>query len=125
MGGQARRRQASGQPSRQSCAALEFVPLVVVDEVGYRWPGSGWPICSMSTATSCTAPTPLRTKAIASARVKTVAVDARTLAHLLRADLLPQAYLAPRELRDQRDLLRQRVVLTQMRSALKNRVSTA
>jgi transposase len=32
---------------------------------------------------------PLRTKAIAAARVKTDAVDARTLAHLLRADLLP------------------------------------
>jgi transposase len=45
---------------------------------------------------------PLRTKAIASARVKTDAVDARTLAHLLRADLLPEAYVAPRELRDLR-----------------------
>jgi transposase len=54
--------------------------------------------------------------------VKTDAVDARTLAHLLRADLLPEAYVAPRELRDLRDLLRQRVVLTHMRSALKNRV---
>jgi transposase len=65
---------------------------------------------------------PLRTKAIASARVKTDAVDARTLAHLLRADLLPEAYVAPRELRDLRDLLRHRVALTRMRSALKNRV---
>ena len=65
---------------------------------------------------------PLRTKAIASARVKTDAVDARTPAHLVRADLLPEAYIAPRELRDLRDLLRQRVVLTQMRTALKNRV---
>jgi hypothetical protein len=35
---------------------------------------------------------PLRTKAIAAARVKTDAVDARTLAYLLRADLLPEAY---------------------------------
>src|SRR3954453_9977316 len=65
---------------------------------------------------------PLRTKAIAAARVKTDAVDARTLAQLLRADLLPEAYIAPRELRDLRDLLRQRFVLTQMRTALKNRV---
>jgi transposase len=65
---------------------------------------------------------PLRTRAIASARVKTDAVDARTLAHLLRADLLPEAYVAPRELRDLRDLLRHRVALTQLRSALKNRV---
>jgi transposase len=65
---------------------------------------------------------PLRTKAIASARVKTDSVDALTLAHLLRADLLPEAYIAPRELRDLRDLLRHRVALTHMRSALKNRV---
>ncbi len=65
---------------------------------------------------------PLRTKAIAAARVKTDAVDARTLAHLLRTDLLPEAYVAPRELRDLRDLLRHLVVLTRMRSALKNRV---
>jgi transposase len=65
---------------------------------------------------------PLRTKAIASARVKTDAVDARTLAHLLRTDLLPEAYVAPRELRDLRDLLRHRVALTRMRSALKQRV---
>jgi transposase len=62
---------------------------------------------------------PLRTKAIASARVKTDAVDACTLAQLLRADLLPEAYIAPRELRDLRP---QRFVLTQMRTALKNRV---
>ena len=66
---------------------------------------------------------PMRTKAIASARVKTDAVDARTLAHLLRADLLPEAHIAPRELRDLRDLLRHRVALTRMRSALKTRVS--
>jgi transposase len=65
---------------------------------------------------------PLRTKAIASARVKTDAVDARTLAHLLRADLLPEAYVAARELRDLRDLLRHRVALTRIRSALKQRV---
>ena len=65
---------------------------------------------------------PLRTKAIAAARVKTDAVDARTLAQLLRADLLPEAYIAPRPLRQMRDLLRHRIVLTQMRTALKNRV---
>jgi transposase len=60
-------------------------------------------------------------QAIASARVKNDAVDARTLAHLLRTDLLPEAYIAPRELRDLRDLLRHRVALTRMRSALKQR----
>ncbi len=65
---------------------------------------------------------PLRTRAIAAARVKTDAVDAPTLAHLLRTGLLPEAYIAPPELRDLRELLRHRVVLTKMRSAVKNRV---
>lgn len=65
---------------------------------------------------------PLMTKAIASARVKTDAVDAATLAHLLRSDLLPEAYIAPRQQRDLRDLLRQRMALTQMRTSIKNRV---
>src|SRR5262245_26592501 len=65
---------------------------------------------------------PLRTKASAAARVKTDVVDARTLAHLLRSDMLPEAYIAPREPRNLHDLLRHRVALTRMRSALKNRV---
>ena len=65
---------------------------------------------------------PLRTHAIAAARVKTDAVDAKTLAHLLRTGLLPEAYIAPPELRDLRELLRHRAVLTRMRTAVKNRV---
>jgi transposase len=60
----------------------------------------------------------LRTKAIASARVKNDAVDARTLAHLLRTGLLPEAYIARRELRELRDLWRHCVALTRVRSAL-------
>ena len=43
---------------------------------------------------------PLRTRAIAAARVKTDAIDAKTLAHLLRTGMLPEAYIAPPELRD-------------------------
>jgi transposase len=65
---------------------------------------------------------PRHTKAIAAARVKTDAVDARTLAHLLRADLLPEAYVAPREVRELRELLRHHIGLTRVRTALKNRV---
>lgn len=65
---------------------------------------------------------PLRTRAIAAARVKTDAIDAKTLAHLLRTGLLPEAYIAPPELRDLRELLRHRVVLTRMRTSVKNRV---
>ena len=37
---------------------------------------------------------PLKVKAIASARIKTDSIDSETLAHLLRADLIPEAYRA-------------------------------
>ena len=65
---------------------------------------------------------PSRTRAIAAARVKTDAVDARTLAQLLAVNLLPEAYIAPREIRDLREPLRHRVALTQLRTAVKHRV---
>jgi transposase len=65
---------------------------------------------------------PLPTRAIAAARVKTDAVDAKTLAHLLRTGRLPEAYIAPPELRDLRDLLRHRATLVHLRTSIKNRV---
>jgi transposase len=61
-------------------------------------------------------------KAIASARLKNDRVDARILAHLLRTDLLPEAWLAPRETRDLRQLLRHRAWLVRSSTALKSRV---
>lgn len=45
-----------------------------------------------------------RFKAIASERLKEDKVDARPLAHLLRAELLPEAWLAPQAVREQRAL---------------------
>jgi transposase len=65
---------------------------------------------------------PLRVRAIAAARIKTDAIDARTLAHLLRADLIPAAYVPPPEVRELRELLRYRLDLVKQRTALKNRV---
>ncbi len=47
----------------------------------------------------------LMTKAIASARVKNDAVDARTLAQLLRTGMLPEARMAPPEVREARRLV--------------------
>jgi transposase len=65
---------------------------------------------------------PLRVRAIATARVKTDAIDARTLAHLLRSDLIPAAYIPGPEVRELRELLRYRLDLVKQRTALKNRV---
>lgn len=66
---------------------------------------------------------PLKTKAIASARIKTDKIDATTLAHLLRADLVPAAYIPPRPVRDTRELLRYRASLVRLRTQVKNKVA--
>lgn len=59
-------------------------------------------------------------KAIAYAKVKTDAVDANTLAQLLRVDLLPKAHMISPELRDVRDALRVRLRIVQKRSRCQN-----
>ena len=66
---------------------------------------------------------PLKTKAIASARIKTDKIDATTLAQLLRADLVPAAYIPSREVRDTRELLRYRASLVRLRTQVKNKIS--
>ena len=63
---------------------------------------------------------PLAAKLIAWNHVKTDRLDARALAILLRSDLIPQAYLAPREIRDLRALVRHRLKLVQLRAVVRN-----
>jgi transposase len=62
---------------------------------------------------------PLATRAISSARVKNDTVDATTLAQLLRTHLLPEAWIAPPEARQARQLVRSRAALVRLRSRLK------
>jgi Transposase len=59
---------------------------------------------------------PSRCKAIASARLKNDKVDAAILAQLLRADLLPEAWIAPPAIRQLRALLPHRVALVRLRT---------
>jgi transposase len=66
---------------------------------------------------------PLKVRAIASARIKTDKIDATTLAHLLRTDLLPTAYIPPRPIRDQRERLRYRASLVRLRTQVKNKIA--
>lgn len=65
---------------------------------------------------------PFRTKAIASARIKTDSIDAKTLCDLLRADLIPQAYIAPVDTLDNREIGRARISLVHDQTMLKNRI---
>jgi transposase len=65
---------------------------------------------------------PSRCKAIASARLKNDKVDAHILAQLLRADLLPEAWIAPPAVRQLRARLRHRIQLVRLRTLLRNRI---
>jgi len=55
-------------------------------------------------------------------RVKTDKKDAKHLAHLLRSDLLPEAYLPPVRIQEYRDLARQRHFLGQESRRLKAKI---
>jgi transposase len=65
---------------------------------------------------------PLRVKAIASARLKNDRVDSETLAHLSRADLLPEAWMADTATQQLRMLVRMRIALGQQRARAKNQM---
>ena len=65
---------------------------------------------------------PLKTRLIAEARIKTDSIDSETLAHLLRADLIPQAYAPGFETRDKKSILRYRASITAIRVKIKNMI---
>ena len=63
-----------------------------------------------------------KTKAIAQERIKTDKISASVLADLLRVDMLPQAYIPTKPIRDARYLMRYRQNLIYLRTSIKNRV---
>jgi transposase len=65
---------------------------------------------------------PMKTKAIASARIKTDKIDASILSDLLRADLLPEAYFSPPEVRSWKEQCRFRASLLNLRTQVKNKI---
>lgn len=65
---------------------------------------------------------PTRTRAIASARIKTDALDASTLADLLRADLVAESYIPPKHIRRLREITRERRTFVKQTTQIKNRI---
>lgn len=65
---------------------------------------------------------PYKTRIIAEARIKSDKLDARILADLLRADMISESYVPPKEFREKRALVRHRVALTRNRTMLENRI---
>lgn len=64
---------------------------------------------------------PVKSKLIATSKLKNDKVNSSILAELLRTDFLPTAYLAPRETRELREFMRMRMFLVGMRTRTKNR----
>jgi transposase len=63
---------------------------------------------------------PLKVKAIADAKIKTDKIDATVLAHLLRANLVPEAWAPGERARE----LRERMFYVRLRTMTKNRIVT-
>lgn len=65
---------------------------------------------------------PLKTRLIAESFVKTDRIDAMTHAMMLRSGITPLVHVPSKEVRDQKNLLRQRFWLVRLQTALKNRI---
>lgn len=67
---------------------------------------------------------PSEVRAIAKAKIKTDKRSSWMLAHLLRADLIPEVYTRPRENRQAQRVLRQRAFFVAIRTKVKNRIKS-
>lgn len=63
---------------------------------------------------------PLKTRAIADAKVKNDRIDATILCDLLRTNFIPRSYIPTDEIRALREISRQHIRLTQIRTRIKN-----
>jgi len=65
---------------------------------------------------------PLKTRAIAGARMKTDSLDASTLSDLLRGNLIFESYIPPKEIRRLREITRERRTFVKQTTQIKNRI---
>jgi len=95
-------------------------PIKAVIEAGHNW-GKMYDLLEESNIATEVAH-PLKVRAIAEARIKTDSIDAKTLAHLLRTDLIPSVHVPSKEVREQKNLLRYRLWLVKLQTMTKNRI---
>lgn len=68
---------------------------------------------------------PVKTKAIASAKIKTDAIDAKTLTDLLRANMIVESYVPNKEMRVIREKVRNRKALVKIHTQTINKIKSA
>lgn len=92
-------------------------PVKAVMEAGFNW---SYLYDELAEELEVVLANPTKTRLIAEARIKTDELDAESLAHLLRADLVAKAYAPSLATRDVKNLLRYRIFLVRIRTAIKN-----
>ena len=112
---------AEGSLPTEEVATVVPADCAVVLEATGSWHHTYDALCGCAEVVKLAHPS--RIKAIAAACIKTDKIDARILAHLLRADLIPEAWAPPQEVRDLRDLVRLRWRFVGQRTTAKNRIS--
>lgn len=95
-------------------------PCQGVIETGYSW-GTTYDMLE-DLGVEMTLAHALKVKAIASAKIKTDTIDANTLGKLLYADLIPEVHVPSKEVRQQKNILRQRSWLVRIKTMIKNRI---
>ena len=116
-----RRKQVSSSPAglRQVLGCYQE-PMKAVLEASYSWgPMYDW---LDELVDEVVLAHPAKVKAIADARIKTDTIDSATLAHLLRANLIPPAYAPSKDVRAIKRVLRQRMFLVRVQTMVKNRI---
>ena len=67
---------------------------------------------------------PAKNRIIAAAQIKTDKIDARALATLLRGDFFVKVHVPAQDVRERKNLVRQRLWLAAMRTRIRNRIHT-
>src|SRR5690606_1692972 len=100
--------------------------LKKTDRVALEATTNTWPVAEILRpfVTAVVVSNPLKTKAIAEAKIKTDKVDAEVLAQLLRCDYLPEVWQPDQQTQVLRGLITHRTGLMTQRARHKNRIQS-
>lgn len=110
-----------GQPELLHFARTKLLPT---DQLALEATSNTWAVVDLLSpfVARVVVSNPLRTKAIAAAKIKTDKIDARTLAELLRSNFLPEVFQPDPTTRALRERIHHRAGLVGQRTAIKNRI---
>lgn len=97
-------------------------PVEVAYEASFNWSWLYEILETIPNVASITLANPYKVRLIAEAQIKTDKIDARKLAMLLRLGVVPTCHVPQREVRDRKQVLRQRAFWVRQRTQVRNRI---